>query len=49
MLKSITESQRGYLIQTVDDIISSLPMRAINQILEGYQGDVDYMLSDMLE
>lgn len=49
MLKSITESQRGYLIQTVDDIISSLPMRAINQILEGYQNDVDYMLSDLLE
>lgn len=24
-------------------------MRAINQILEGYQGDIDYMLSDMLE
>lgn len=44
----LTNNQVGLLCNTLDNIIESLPGRALNQLLSGYDNDVDRMLVEML-
>lgn len=44
----LSGNQVSYLCDILDKIIENLPGKALNQLLEGYQGDIDKMLQDML-
>lgn len=44
----LTNNQLTYLYNAVDNIIERLPERALNQLLEGYENDVDTMLREMV-
>lgn len=45
--KDLTHLQRVRVLDTVQDIIENLPPRALNQLLGGYQNDIDKMLLEM--
>lgn len=44
----LSVNQMNYLYNTVDRIIEDLSPKALNQLLEGYDNDVDKMLKEML-
>lgn len=44
----LSGNQFNHLCQNVDKIIENLPGKALNQLLEGYENDVDKMLHEML-
>lgn len=44
----LSGNQFNHLYQNVDKIIENLPGKALNQLLEGYENDVDKMLHEML-
>ena len=44
----LSGNQFNHLCQNVDKIIENLPGKALNQLLEGYENDVDKMLREML-
>lgn len=44
----LSGNQLSHLCENVDKIIENLPGKALNQLLEGYENDVDKMLREML-
>lgn len=44
----LSVNQMNYLYNTVDRIIEDLSPKALNQLLEGYDNDIDKMLKEML-
>lgn len=44
----LSGNQLSHLCENVDKIIENLPGKALNQLLEGYENDVDKMLHEML-
>ena len=44
----LSGNQFSHLCENVDKIIENLPGKALNQLLEGYENDVDKMLREML-
>lgn len=44
----LSVNQMNYLYNTVDRIIEDLPPKALNQLLEGYDNDIDKMLKEIL-
>lgn len=44
----LSVNQMNYLYNTVDRIIEDLSLKALNQLLEGYDNDIDKMLKEIL-
>jgi hypothetical protein len=44
----LSVNQMNYLYNTVDRIIEDLSPKALNQLLEGYDNDIDKMLKEIL-